>query len=401
MDDDNLDLEWEQFLSDGMERVNVVDSKVGARTSENESEVPIASELYISTKSKIAYLNSDIDLKKMFWKINIIPYNTQENGVIKKQMKYIFNDEEEVRVVEELLSKELYSEQQIITQINNELGRIKFKDIRKLSVGISKKDILSYRSKKKSAFYNCFVLIVRLKIEGVFREFHVKIFNTGKMKLPGVRNDEIFNELLNFIKDLFQPFIEKQLGYDRKSDTVLINSNFNCGFYINQEVFYKILLCKYNIQCIYDPCSYPGIQCKFYYDYTNTSILYNHTTDKPKYSCKSHLRAEENVKKVKRKKTIPGAVVDVELNKKRDELQREQDNVNNNIVVMSFMIFRTGTILIVGMCEENVIQNIYERIKEILTQEYHNISLSDIDDTTIKPVKIKKSRKRTITITNK
>ena len=67
---------------------------------------------------------------------------------------------------------------------------------------------------------------------------------------------------------------------------------------------------------------------------------------------------------------------------------------------MSFMIFRTGTILIVGMCEENVIQNIYERIKEILTEEYHTISLSDIDDTVLKPVKIKKSRKRTITITN-
>ena len=91
---------------------------------------------------------------------------------------------------------------------------------------------------------------------------------------------------------------------------------------------------------------------------------------------------------------------DEELNKRNEELQRERDSINNNIVVMSFMIFRTGTILIVGMCEENVIQNIYERIKEILTEEYHTISLSDIDDTILKPVKIKKSRKRTITITN-
>lgn len=401
MDDDNLDMEWEQFLSDGIDREAPKCVKAGESDSENMGDVPIASELYISTKSKIAYLNSDIDLKNMFWNIPIIPYNTHENGVIKKQIKYIFDDENEVQRVEELLSKEAYVEQQIITRINNEMGRIKFKDIRKLSVGISKKDILSYRSKKKSAFYNCFVLIVRLKIEGVFREFHVKIFNTGKMKLPGVRNDEIFGELLTFIKDLFQPFIEKPLGYDRKSDTVLINSNFNCGFYINQEVFYKILLCKYNIQCIYDPCSYPGIQCKFYYDYTNTSILYSHVTDKPKYSCKSHLRSEETVKKVKRKKNVPGAPVDVELNKRNDELRREQEIVNNNIVVMSFMIFRTGTILIVGMCEENVIQNIYERIKQILTQEYHTISLSVIDDKLAKPVKIKKSRKRTIVITDK
>ena len=399
MDDDNLNMEWEQFLSDGIERHEPSCANMGEGKSDGMDAAPVASDLYISTKSKIAYLNSDIDLKQMFWDINIIPYNTQQNGVIKKQMKYIFEDEEEVQRVEELLSKELYSEQQIITRINNEMGRIKFKDVRKLSVGISKKDVLSYRSKKKSAFYNCFVLIIRLKIEGLFREFHVKIFNTGKMKLPGVRNDEIFGELLDFIKNLFQPFIEKPLGYDRQSDTVLINSNFNCGFYINQEVFYKILLCKYNIQCIYDPCSYPGIQCKFYYDYTNTSILYSHATDKPLYSCKSHLRSEETVKRVKRKKVVAGEPVDVELNKRNDELRREQEIINNNIVVMSFMIFRTGTILIVGMCEENVIQNIYERIKEILTQEYAQISLSDIDDKTLKPIKIKKSRKRTIIVT--
>ena len=181
MDDDNFELEWEQFLTDGVERPSNEVNKKDASKTDTTDEIPEASELYISTKSKIAYLNSDIDLKQMFWNIKIIPYNTQENGVIKKQMKYIFTDEEEVRQVEELLSKELYSEQQIITHINNELGRIKFKDIRKLSVGLSRKDILSYRSKKKSAFYNCFVLIIRLKIEGIFREFHVKIFNTGKI----------------------------------------------------------------------------------------------------------------------------------------------------------------------------------------------------------------------------
>jgi len=327
MGDENIDLEWEQFLCDGINH-NVPDSiQMKSICGENgEDVIPTSSDLYISTKSKIAYLNSDINLKDIFWKINVMPYNTRENGVVKKQMKYIFDDMEEVEKVEGLLSKELYSEQQIITKINNEMGRIKFKDIRKISIGISKKDVLSYRSKKKSAFYNCFVLIVRLKIEGVFREFHVKIFNTGKMKLPGVRNDDIFYELLDFIKTLFQPFIDTPLEYDKHSDTVLINSNFNCGFYINQEELYKILLCKYNIQCIYDPCSYPGIQCKFYYDYTNTSILYSHNTNKPIYSCKSHLRPTQPSKKVKRKKVV--------LNRDEDELLRQQENKNNNIVCL-------------------------------------------------------------------
>ena len=47
------------------------------------------------------------------------------------------------------------------------------------------KDILSYRGKKRGAFYNCFVIILRIKIDNAFQEIHVKIFNTGKMEIPG------------------------------------------------------------------------------------------------------------------------------------------------------------------------------------------------------------------------
>ena len=56
---------------------------------------------------------------------------------------------------------------------------------------MSKKDIVSYRTKKKSAFYNCFVLIMRLLYNGIFREIHVKVFNTGKLEIPGIQNDQL------------------------------------------------------------------------------------------------------------------------------------------------------------------------------------------------------------------
>ena len=117
MEDENIDLEWEQFLCDGINH-NIPDNTI-VKPLCDENSIPISSDLYISTKSKIAYLNSEIDLKDIFWKINIIPYNTRENGVVKKQMKYIFDNPEEVEKVEELLTRELYSEQQIITKINN------------------------------------------------------------------------------------------------------------------------------------------------------------------------------------------------------------------------------------------------------------------------------------------
>jgi hypothetical protein len=317
-----------------------------------QQEAPKATDIYISTKSKIAYLNQPIDLKTLFWGIKVIPYSTPRNGVIKKQMKFNSLTQEEHDEVQENVKNETHYDQQVITSINNPTGRIKFKDIRKISVGVSKKDIMSYRCKPKSAFYNCFVMIMRIKIKETFKEFHIKVFNTGKMEIPGVQNDAIFQEVLNNILTTMQPFIKDTLSYNQKSDTVLINSNFNCGFFINREVLFDLMKYKYNIQCIYDPCSYPGIQCKFYYN--------NDLTEQTGSQI-----SEEDKKKYK------------------------------NIVAVSFMIFRTGSILIVGMCDENVLFTIYEFLKKMLVREFSKINQKIItaENTPLKEKKTKVRRK--------
>jgi hypothetical protein len=241
-----------------------------------------------------------------------------------------------------------------MTSINNPNGRIKFKDIRKISIGISKKDIMSYRCKRKSAFYNCFVMILRIKINNIFKEFHIKVFNTGKLEIPGIQTDYIFEQVLLNIVQTIQPFLEEKLGYKQISDTVLINSNFNCGFYINRELLFDILKFKYNIQCIYDPCSYPGIQCKFYYN--------------PAMSVQTG-----------------------------SQISEENRSLYKNIVTVSFMIFRTGSILIVGMCDENVLYSIYEFLKVLLVAEFYKIGQKIITpENTIVKDKKKKIRRKTI-----
>jgi hypothetical protein len=317
--------------------------------------VPEPTDIYISTKSKIAYLAQSVDLK-MFWDIPVIPYSTPQNGVIKKQIKINSKTPEELELVQERLQKELYYDQHIMSHIDNPNGRIKFKDIRKITIGVSKKDIMSYRSKKKQAFYNCFVMILRIKIDELFREFHIKVFNTGKLEIPGVQSEEMFGIVLNHIVTILQPFYPTQLKYFENSDTVLINSNFNCGFYINREVLYDILRSKYNIQAIYDPCSYPGIQCKFYYNndigvQTGMQIT---TENKDKYK---------------------------------------------NITEVSFMIFRTGSVLIVGMCDEHILQDIYQFLKALLKEEFKYICQKIITpaDLALKDKK-KKIRRKTIHI---
>ena len=65
------------------------------------------------------------------------------------------------------------------------------------------------------------------------------------------------------------------------------------------------------------------------------------------------------------------------------------------------MIFRTGSVLIVGKCDENVLMIIYEFLKIILNNEYKeicqkNLKTNEITDT-LKNKK-KKIRKKTILI---
>jgi TATA-box binding protein (TBP) (component of TFIID and TFIIIB) len=302
---------------------------------------PICSNIYISTKTKISYLNTPIDIKKVFWSIPISPYSTPQECVIKKQIKVSTTDPNELKEIKELLKNEKYYHEQEIEHIDNPEGRIKFKVQMKINIGLCKKDILNYRCKLKRAFFNCFVLIMRIKdpVSEIFKEMHVKVFNTGKLEIPGIQSDESLTHVLDLLIGILKPIVGGDIGYiPDKCETVLINSNFSCGYFINRDKLFNILKYKYRIHSNYDSCSYPGIQCKFYY--LPELGEENQTGQKPNPSVSS---------------SYPGPY--------------SIENVNE----ISFMIFRTGSVLIVGRCGENVLFCIYNFLKKLLETEYPEI----------------------------
>lgn len=352
---ENIDDDWESFLQNDGEmndfQLNNNDTIYEKNEIDNVRNFPKCSEIYISTKTKISYLNiKNIDIKDVFWKIPIINYSSPTCGAIKKQIKFSSSTKEELDIIECNLKNTKYYEEQIIEHIENPNGRIKFKDQRKISIGICKKDLMTYRSKKKRAFFNCFVIILRLFHNSEFKEMHVKVFNTGKLEIPGIQTDDQLDKILNLLVDILKPILGNEVDYiTEKNETVLINSNFNCGYYINRDNLHDLLKYKYRINSIYDACSYPGIQSKFYYDLNETQ----QTGQQPKHK---------------------------------------------NYHEISFMIFRTGSVLIVGKCEEPIIFKIYDFIKNILEVEYTQIKSSNIimDDIPIKTERKKKIRKKTI-----
>ena len=208
----SLEDEWMKFCkNENDDSYSDDDSPYQIKNEEIElvecfDETPKPSEIYISTKTKIAYLNKDLDLFDLFWKIQLIQYYEDKEGVIKKQMKFNSLDKESYDKLGLLVEKEKnnnYVEETIIQHVDTQNGdKLRFKDIRKISIGISKKDILSYRSKPKSAFYNCFVVLVRLLCNGSYKETHIKVFNTGKVEIPGIQDDITFNRATEYIKTI-------------------------------------------------------------------------------------------------------------------------------------------------------------------------------------------------------
>jgi TATA-box binding protein (TBP) (component of TFIID and TFIIIB) len=267
----------------------------------------------------------------------MISYDDFKEGIIKKQIKFNFNTKEEVQDFETRIKDvKLYNCVTIINKIDNPNGRIMFKDIRKVDIGICKKDLLKMNKKnEKSAFYNCFVFIYRIEIENKFKEFHIKLFNTGKIEIPGIQSETNVELVVKNIIQLLCPFYKTNVLEKREMrETILINSNFICNYYINRDELFNILKTKYSVKCSYDPCSYPGIQCKY------------------------KLESSE----------------------------------------VSFMIFRTGSVLIVGKCEDEELYKIYNFIKSIFQAEYHNIYENNNE---VSKKKIKKKVKKIYILENK
>jgi TATA-box binding protein (TBP) (component of TFIID and TFIIIB) len=347
-----LEEEWQTFLEG-----NEIDTVVDALPVLSIPKCPEASPLKISTKVNILFLTiKDINIKELYWKLPTIRFWEQKEGIIKKQMKYTCFSKDEYNsllekkkvnpylIIDTIKHYERELEEQETEKKKKSVTTIKpidFKNISKLTIGISHKDISNRRIKKKGAFYNCFMLVLRInKDRDNYREISVKIFNTGKLSFPGMLTDKEIEHSLNIIINILEELTKTEISYQKDTlETVLINSNFNCGFYLNRDKLYHILKYKYKIHATYDQCSYPGIQCKFFDNIINT--------DRNGYCiCKKS------------------------CNRKGDGLKE------GNCREISFMIFRTGSVLIVGKGEEELLIYIYNFIKQVIRDNYNDIFVS-------------------------
>ena len=132
--------EWEQFCN------NTFNEKTSINEVKNQNiNIPKATNLYISTKTKIGYLNvENINLPEVFDKIPITPYANQCEGIIKKQIKITFDNITCFDIYKKKLN-ECYSKVDIY-------GLSKTKIVKNIIIGLSNKDLLSIKKKKRGHF---------------------------------------------------------------------------------------------------------------------------------------------------------------------------------------------------------------------------------------------------------
>ena len=92
---------------------------------------------------------------------------------------------------------------------------------------------------------------------------------------------------------------------------------------IDRDKLMEILKHKYNILCSFDPCSYPGIRCTI-----KLSNLFDN---------------------------------------------EEINTIGESSRTMTCMIFRTGSVLLVGKCDDYVLNKLYRYIGGILKDEYIDV----------------------------
>ena len=89
----DLEEEWELFqVNDTIHSNDKGNNTVNSNTANREdielnSTIPKCEDLYISTKTKVLFLNQGIDIYNVFWNIPVILYSIPKEGVVKNKSR--------------------------------------------------------------------------------------------------------------------------------------------------------------------------------------------------------------------------------------------------------------------------------------------------------------------------
>jgi TATA-box binding protein (TBP) (component of TFIID and TFIIIB) len=265
--------------------------------------------------------------------------------------------------------KSIYKYGQIIDYNNNEEGIIKIEYGDENIKGTSKKDIEKRKEKKKKVFYNQATIIIKIMSGNkIKKEVNMKIFTNGNLQMTGLKSIDdgkkavqiFFESCTQFnaiVKNKETGELKTVKAIDNPGDfqiknfqIVLINSDYSIYFKIKRDVLHNILQKKYKIFSSYEPCIYPGVNSKYYW---NNEYLNNQTLEPGVCHCT---------------KTCTG---------------KGKGYGNGECKKITISAFQSGNVIITGARSEDQIKDAYNFINKIFKDNYSLIKRDDTPFLTI------------------
>lgn len=171
----------------------------------------------------------------------------------------------------------------IVNFYSNEIGCIKIEPAPPFTTrGQCKKDVENKKKKPKKVFYNQATIIVRILDNQQNKEVNFKLFSNGRIQMTGIKSIKLAEDtlklMLSILLELYDiddennriEAIENKTGIKYgKVNIHLINSDFTTGFKIKRDILHQLLVNEYNIYSTFEPCIYPGVNTKYYWNSSN------------------------------------------------------------------------------------------------------------------------------------
>ena len=254
-----------------------------------------------TTNIKNLFIN--FNFEKESFPLNINDLNSKKIGLIKNNLKkFKFSDLETKALVlnptklristmtvcceigTNIDTKYLYEKFIIPSDILNQGGcsakKTKYKpEIKEMVIGAKAENFPQkgyFEKDKKSNFFNSAALNVLISPN---KCINVKVFKNGKLQMTGVPSEERGAKAVDVVIDLIKSIPDdsktgKRIVFDKKRlkcsnyRTVLINSDYFCGYEIQRENLAEILCNKYDLSVTFESENYPGVKLEYFWNQT-------------------------------------------------------------------------------------------------------------------------------------
>ena len=184
---------------------------------------------------------------------------------------------------------------------------------------------------RRKVFYNQITLEVQIRADKIV---NTKIFTNGQIQMTGLKSKEDGLQIIKIVSNIIRDNLNLDIKFS-DLNIVLINSDFVSNFTINRFILHEILVDD-KIYATYEPCIYPGVNIKIYF---------NEWNKKKDYRCYCT-------------KYCNG---------------KGKGNGDGDCKRVSICVFQSGTVIITGASKLNQIDVAYKFITDVFKKNYYKI----------------------------